>query len=217
MMEKTTKLLSEMMDFCKERQNYSYYELKHYAIKNRPDWVEVLNKKNTRSCIAEYLRSARRKCRKNGIPQPTLMESISKIDLEDRYRGDIKMKGNMMDKEIHSFAVKWLDKFHNADTIDIEITDDLSFADDCKSYGFKMDCGESFIEAFQDKNVFNDSKELEKVIDTINDVQLLGSAIFSKWRYYNHWSGPGESILSERNKAWFVIALERLRSLTEEV
>jgi hypothetical protein len=91
-----------------------------------------------------------------------------------------------------------------------DATDDLSFADDCKSYGFKMDCGESFTEAFKDKNVFNDSQEF------INDVQLLGSAIFSKWRYYNHWSGPGESILSERNKAWFVIALERLRSLTDE-
>jgi hypothetical protein len=84
-MEKTTKLLIEMMDFCKERQNYSYYELKHYAIKNRPDWVEVLNKKRARSCIAEYLRSARRVCKKNGIQQPTLMESMSKIDLEDRH------------------------------------------------------------------------------------------------------------------------------------
>ena len=78
-MDEISLKVKEMVEFCDETQNYSYYELKDYAIKNRPDWVEVLNKKGPRTCIAEYLRSARCVCKKQGIYQPTLIESIEKI------------------------------------------------------------------------------------------------------------------------------------------
>lgn len=78
-MDNTSELVKEMIEYCNEKQNYSYYELKDYAIKNRPDWEEVLRKKHPRECIAWYLRDAIRKCRKEGIPHPTLIESVEKI------------------------------------------------------------------------------------------------------------------------------------------
>lgn len=121
----------------------------------------------------------------------------------------------MADKKIHEFAMKWYDKFRDTKTR-YNICDDSSFADDCFSFNFKMDCGESFIAAYPDKNVFNDYQELDKIIDSINDIQLLGSAIFSKWRYFNHWAYNGEEIESPENRKWFMTALGRLEQLTSE-
>lgn len=118
--------------------------------------------------------------------------------------------------KIHDFSMKWFDAFRNNNTKDMDIVDDQSFADDCFSFEFKMDCGEAIIKAFPDNNVFNDWQELDKVIDTIDDVQLLGSAIFSKWRYFNHWAGPGESITDAANRAWFITALGRLERIAAE-
>jgi len=74
-----------------------------------------------------------------------------------------------------------------------------------------MDCGHAFVEAYGD--AFNDFETLKKVIDNVMDVYLLGSAIYSKWRYYNHWAYSGNEILEPENRAWFVLALERLSKL----
>lgn len=119
-------------------------------------------------------------------------------------------------EKIHAFAVKWFEKFRDISTKDIEITDDTSFADDCFNFDFKMDCGEDLKILFLGKDVFNDWQELDKVIDSIDDVKLLGSAIFSKWRYFNHWAGPGESITAAENRAWFLTALGRLEHITSK-
>ena len=35
-MDEISLKVKEMVEFCDETQNYSYYELKDYAIKNRP-------------------------------------------------------------------------------------------------------------------------------------------------------------------------------------
>lgn len=78
-MYNTSELVKEMIEYCNDKQNYSYYELKDYAIKNRPDWEEVLRKKHPRECIALYLHSAIRKCRSEGIHHRTLIESIEHI------------------------------------------------------------------------------------------------------------------------------------------
>lgn len=119
-------------------------------------------------------------------------------------------------RKIHEFAMNWFDIFRNNNTTDMEIVENQSFADDCFSFEFKMDCGEAITNAFPEKNVFNDWQELDKVIDSIDDVQLIGSAIFSKWRYFNHWAGAGESITDAANRAWFITALGRLGRLTAE-
>lgn len=116
-------------------------------------------------------------------------------------------------EKVHSFAVKWLERFKDPTINDMEI-ENVSFGEECFSLNFEMDCGNAFIKTFPGKNVFDDWQELDGIIDSIEDVYLLGSAIFSKWRYFNHWAGPGESITDATNRKWFIIALERLERLT---
>ncbi len=118
-------------------------------------------------------------------------------------------------QDIHAFAVKWFDKFRNTKTVSREI-EDPTFAEECPSLGFKMDCGKAFEEAYSNSHAFNDYRELDKIIDDITDVALLGSGIFSKWRYFTHWAGPGENILSFENRSWFITALGRLERLVAD-
>lgn len=60
-----------------------------------------------------------------------------------------------------------------------------------------------------------DSKndELNKLVDDIDDVALLGSAIFSHWRYVSHWADYS-SLLDEEHRPWFITAFGRISSIT---
>lgn len=118
-------------------------------------------------------------------------------------------------KDIHAFAVKWFDKFRDTKTVSREV-EDPAFADECFSLGFEMDCGKAFEAAYPGTKAFIDYRELDKIIDGIGNIYLLGSAIFSRWRYFTHWAGPGEDILGFENRSWFITALGRLESLTTD-
>lgn len=85
-------------------------------------------------------------------------------------------------------------------------------ADDCDALGYKMDCGDSFSERYG-KAVSN-YEELNRIIDDVNDIDLPGSAIYSQWRYFNHWAYDGEEILEFENRSWFILALNRLVRLS---
>lgn len=116
-------------------------------------------------------------------------------------------------KQIYDFAVKWCDKFRDQKINYIELVDHY-MADDCAALGFEMDCGHAFSEKYGTAS--SDSTELDKIIDDVNDIFLLGSAIYSQWRYFNHWAYSGEEILDPKNRAWFILALSRLAILTGE-
>lgn len=113
---------------------------------------------------------------------------------------------------IHEFAVKWLDKYRDLKTTEREVIE--NFADECFAIGFEMDCGQSLEDAYPRQNLLNDYSKLDSHIEEIIDIKLLGSAIFSKWRGITHWS-YSESLLSEENRPWFIVALSRLALLTE--
>lgn len=115
-------------------------------------------------------------------------------------------------KQIHEFAVKWYDKFRDKKTNYIELVDHY-MADDCEELGFVMDCGHAFSEKYD--KAANDFEALERIIGKITDIPLLGSAIYSRWRYFNHWAYSGEEILELQNRAWFTMALSRLGELAE--
>ncbi|MCD8314311.1 MAG: hypothetical protein LUD44_01520 [Firmicutes bacterium] len=119
-------------------------------------------------------------------------------------------------KRIHEFALHWYVLFADETATGYQQCDDTSFADSCFSFGFEMDCGNAFMEAYPERNVFNDKNELAAIIDSVTDIALLGSAIFSQWRYYNHWSYSTEDITAKDVREWFMIALDRLRVLTED-
>ena len=115
--------------------------------------------------------------------------------------------------QIHEFAVKWIDKFRDQKTNYIELVDHY-MADYCAALGFEMDCGHAFERVYG--AAVNNSDELDKVIDDITDISLLGSAIYSQWRYFNHWAYTGAEILEPKNRAWFILALSRLALLSDE-
>ncbi len=118
----------------------------------------------------------------------------------------------MKKEEILNFANKWINKFNDENINYIEMADS-SFGDECIKLGFTMDCGKSFEENYP--NVFYDLNELKKYINIIDNIELLGNAIFSKWRYYHHWVYDSSIILEENNKKWFIIALTRLINLVK--
>jgi len=118
-------------------------------------------------------------------------------------------------KDVHAFAVKWFDKFRDTKTVCHEV-EDPDFSDECFSLGFEMDCGKAFEAAYPGTGAFEDYRELDKIIAGIDDIRLLGSVIFSRWRHFTHKAGPGEHILAFENRSWFITALGRLESLTAD-
>ena len=72
-----------------------------------------------------------------------------------------------------------------------------------------MDCGHSFIAAYR-QEAWNNVRILAAVVGCIDDVRLIGSAIFSQWRYFNHGSYEHAQ---EKDKQWFLQMLRRLREL----
>lgn len=116
-------------------------------------------------------------------------------------------------KQIHDFAVKWFDKFRNKKINYLELIDHY-MADDCEALGFVMDCGHSFTEKYGD--AASNCEAWERIIGQVTDIPLLGSAIYSQWRYFNYWAYSGDEILKPQNRSWFILALSRLALLTGE-
>lgn len=114
--------------------------------------------------------------------------------------------------EVHEFAVYWLEKYRSQKTAEHEVVE--GFADECFSLGFEMDCGKSFEATFPNTNAFNNYKELDKIIDQVEDMNILGSAIFSQWRYVTHWAAV--DLLESQYRKWFIIAFSRLALLSSE-
>lgn len=112
--------------------------------------------------------------------------------------------------DAREFVEKWLKIFtevpRNADFLFEE-----EMGNDCFALGFEMDCGHSFDCEYSKGEPLNRVDTLTEVINDVDDVELLGSAIFSNWRGITHWSY--ESGFSAENKAWFLMALNRLNEL----
>ena len=116
-------------------------------------------------------------------------------------------------KQVHDYACKWIEKFRDPNVNYIELVDHW-MADDCRALDFTMDCGEAFSNKYQE--AFYNLDALKNVINDITDIPLLGSAVFSRWRYFNHWAYSGNEILEPENIAWFLLVLERLKTLSNE-
>ena len=76
-----------------------------------------------------------------------------------------------------------------------------------RGLGFEMDCGHSYEEAYG-LSLGND-RDIDEGLSRVEDMAVLGNAIFSQCRYLTHWSyGYGEE-----SAAWLVAALGRLEEL----
>ncbi len=108
--------------------------------------------------------------------------------------------------KLQRFIRKWMPVFATSGNGNIEFAD---FEKACRSLGFEMDCMHSFQEKYPGGNVFRASF-LSEIINSIHDVQFLGTAIFSYWRYLTHWH---EGALPDDASTWFAIAFGRLSEL----
>lgn len=114
-------------------------------------------------------------------------------------------------EKINYFARKWrwkiLDRYPDIG--------ECVFSDECFEMGFGMDLGKSMQRAFPGKDVHLPTG-LREIINEINDVFLLGTAIFSYWRAQTHWADwCGMAIYGDEPREWLQIAFERLIALTD--
>ena len=114
------------------------------------------------------------------------------------------------------FIVKNIDFFENefgrTSGSYYQFFDNGVFPNDCRALGFVMDCGGAFSQKYGMKPWY-EAKALQECIDDVDDIQLIGSALFSKWRYYNHWAYPSEA--DADTKEWFLLLFRRIKSLEE--
>lgn len=115
---------------------------------------------------------------------------------------------------VHAFADKYIKFFEEEFGLSREsysrLFGNLEFPNECRNLSFDMDCGHSFTEAFGSE-AWLQSEGLKRVIDNANDLNIIGAGIFSKWRYYNHWSCSDPT---EDDKEWFLILLQRMKQLS---
>ncbi len=105
---------------------------------------------------------------------------------------------------IIEFCDKWKNSFEN---FNIHIFEE-EFGQDCEKLGFVMDCGNSFKEKYH--TVPFNPESLQVAISDVNDLKLLGSLVFSYWRYLTHWSMGFDT---KEVVKWFDIAFTRMCEL----
>ena len=112
-------------------------------------------------------------------------------------------------KAIHLFCKRWEELLPSGEQAEHEFAD--SFGEECEELGFQMDTANEFSKRYP--GCFSTGNSvIDKVINTIDDVDLLGSAVFSQWRYLTHWAYM--FTLNEKTVHWFLLVLDRMKELT---
>lgn len=114
-------------------------------------------------------------------------------------------------KAIYLFTEKWI-KILSSDHPQ-ELNFESQFGDECAELGFQMDGGTEFNKQYPMCFDIHDHN-LHEHINEIQDIDLIGSALFSQWRYLTHWAGM--YTLDQDTCDWCLIALKRLKELTRK-
>ena len=142
---------------------------------------------------------------------PSDMKSVV-LHFYRRYIRDAKL---LSTNDLIEFSQKYIDYFSNDFGRDrssyYKFFESQDFPDACISLGFEMDCGQSFIAAYGEE-AWRSLAKLSTIIEKIDDVNLIGSALFSQWRYFNHWS---YSDATDEDREWFLILFKRLNDLAK--
>ena len=122
-----------------------------------------------------------------GIPEEIRVSVLSYLDDSMRNVLSKWRKSELLKTiDIKTFIEKYIDyfltKFDPNSSSYYDLFDSPSFPDECWSLGFEMDCGKSFIAAYGHE-AWNSHRELSSVIGKADDIIILGSALFSQWRY----------------------------------
>ncbi len=113
----------------------------------------------------------------------------------------------MDNHEIGGYAHEVREQLEQCGSCALERTDR---ADRFSDFGFQMDCGQSFLERYG--SLVDDMDVLQLNLDYVDDIQVLGNAVFSQCRYITHWTMGG----CPREFEWLKLALKRLEGLAEE-
>lgn len=111
---------------------------------------------------------------------------------------------------MYDFAIKWLEKIKTENCH--QIFETMEFPNDCWKIGFELDGCRLFNEKYS-SDAFADLDALKRIIHTIDEIDVLGNLIFSKWRLFNH---SDYIVYKSEDEEWFIIALNRLAELTRE-
>lgn len=142
---------------------------------------------------------------------PSDMKSVV-MHFYRRYIRDTKL---LSTDDLIEFSQKYIDYFSNYFGRDrssyYKFFESQEFPDACIALGFEMDCGQSFIAAYGEE-AWRSLAKLSAIIEKIDDVNLIGSALFSQWRYFSHWS---YSDATDEDREWFLILFKRLNCLAK--
>lgn len=136
-----------------------------------------------------------------------------RITVERPQNSPVKHTPLASNRKIRRFALIWQQMYQNHASIPYNFFDDIEFlAEGLSDLGFVMDCGESMKELFPNLNI-GELEVWKRILPQIDDIQILGNAIYSQWRYWNHWSMS--PMQEDDDYQWFVLAFARLAELTE--
>lgn len=108
---------------------------------------------------------------------------------------------------IYDFAEKYKNIFLDKNN-DMKAIEEAGFPEACYQMNFGDDGGRKFIVATPDSDAFNNVMELERVIDTVDNYMVIGSALSGKWQLMDE--------MTELDRMWFILMLNRIMELTEE-
>ena len=78
------KLLLEIIDYAREKDTISYYDIEAYAYREKPEWIPVFKNRKTRRMLSEYLKGIKR--RENRKYDTTLYDALmSNLDAKIEY------------------------------------------------------------------------------------------------------------------------------------
>lgn len=138
-----------------------------------------------------------------------LNKSIAGLSVNQGAQNPISylMPAESRKQKVYKFAEKWHKKFQDEKANYAEFVE-ATMGEELRKLDFEMDAGKSFIETYGE-HAFDD----ENMIGRVEDLELLGAAIYSNWRYFNHWAYSGAEILEQKNRSWFLLALEKMKML----
>lgn len=90
-----TKIIKEILDYCEEKQMFSYYEMMTYACENKPEWVEAMKDRNSRSVVSLCLRDAHRKTHTkyaNSFPDAIVKYRNARIEYDSKRNKEVRIE-----------------------------------------------------------------------------------------------------------------------------
>lgn len=119
-------------------------------------------------------------------------------------------------ERIHQFAEDWIDLLNQRESNPKRFwLHFIGLGHECAESGFYMDTGKEFRKRYPDCFDVDECDYLEELISSIDDRELIGSAIFSMWRYKTHWETfDGSIIWSDNAQKWFLLLFQRLEEMT---